>query len=126
MLIPITDRSRNSALQSAEFLGGLDERKFEDLEVWQFSMDVVYFIYDVTASFPKDELYGIISQMRRAAVSIPSKMLIAQHLGYLSTEAAKELKTKLDRVGRMLNGLISFTSGTQRVAASTKPTFASD
>ena len=118
--------------------------RFEDLEVWQFSMDVVYFIYDVTARFPKDEVYGLTAQMRRAAVSIPSniaegkgrttdkdlalflchargsvyelqtQMMIAEHLGYLSVQAAEELKAKLDRVGRMLNGLISFASSKQK------------
>ena len=121
--------------------------KFEDLEVWQFSMELVYYIYDVTARFPAEERYGLTAQMRRAAVSAPSniaegkgrttdrdfslflchargsiyelqtQVLIASHLGYISPQEVKELRGRLDRIGRMLNGLISFTSGKQEVRA---------
>ncbi len=112
--------------------------KFEDLEVWQFGMQFVYAIYDATAHFPSDERFGLTSQMRRAAVSIPSniaegkgrktrkdmgvflchargsvyelqtQLLIANHLQYISNSNLEDLKAKLDRIGRMLNGLISF------------------
>lgn len=44
----------------------------KELIVWQKSMDLVVLVYELTASFPKSELFGITSQMRRAAVSIPS------------------------------------------------------
>ncbi len=43
---------------------------FEDLEVWKLAVEFAKNIYDVTNKFPKDEMYGIISQIRRAAVSI--------------------------------------------------------
>jgi len=46
----------------------------KDLEVWKKSMDFVELIYKETAKFPADELYGLTSQMRRAAVSIPSNI----------------------------------------------------
>ena len=46
----------------------------KDLEVWQLSIDLVESVYKVTNSFPKAELYGLTSQMRRAAVSIPSNI----------------------------------------------------
>ncbi len=46
----------------------------KDLEVWKKSMDFVESIYKATAIFPADELYGLTSQMRRAAVSIPSNI----------------------------------------------------
>lgn len=49
-------------------------RSYEDLKVWQRAMDLVYVIYDITRAFPKDEMYGLVSQMRRAAVSIPSNI----------------------------------------------------
>ena len=58
----------------------------KDLRVWQFGMDLVVFIYGLTRSFPKDELYGLVSQVRRAAVPIPSN--IAEGYGRRS---AKEL-----------------------------------
>ena len=46
----------------------------KDLEVWRLGMDLVEEIYKMTKSFPKSELYGLTSQMRRAAVSIPSNI----------------------------------------------------
>ncbi len=47
---------------------------YKDLFVWQKSYELVKEIYFVTKSFPKDEQYGIISQMRRAAIAIPSNI----------------------------------------------------
>ena len=49
-------------------------RKHHDLHVWQASMDLVQDVYKVTASFPKDEMYALTSQMRRSAVSVPSNI----------------------------------------------------
>jgi four helix bundle protein len=46
----------------------------KDLDVWKRSMDLVELVYDFTKSFPDDEKYGLTSQMRRAAVSIPSNI----------------------------------------------------
>ena len=46
----------------------------KDLDVWKFSMDLVELVYQETAKFPKEERYGLTSQMRRAAVSIPSNI----------------------------------------------------
>lgn len=47
---------------------------YRDLIVWQKSVDLAIEIYRLTALFPKEELYGLASQMRRAAVSIPSNI----------------------------------------------------
>lgn len=47
---------------------------FRDLKVWQLGMDIVECAYDLTATFPKDELYGLTSQLRRAAVSVPANI----------------------------------------------------
>ena len=46
----------------------------KDLEVWKKSMDLVELTYDLTSKFPSDERFGLVSQMRRAAVSIPSNI----------------------------------------------------
>ncbi|NCP06792.1 MAG: four helix bundle protein [Flavobacteriales bacterium] len=46
----------------------------KDLDVWKRSMDLVQLIYEYTKLFPKEEMYGLTSQMRRAAVSIPSNI----------------------------------------------------
>ena len=48
--------------------------KFEKLIVWQKSLDLTALVHSVTLKFPKDELYGLTSQMRRSAVSIPSNI----------------------------------------------------
>ncbi len=54
---------------------------YRDLIVWQKSMDLVIEIYKLTENFPKTEQYGIISQMRRAAVSIPSNIAEGRRRG---------------------------------------------
>ena len=45
-----------------------------DLDVWKGSMDLVYEMYRITGSFPKTEIFGLTSQIRRAAVSIPANI----------------------------------------------------
>lgn len=47
---------------------------FEKLEVWQSAMDLSKFVYSITENFPQSELYNLTSQMRRAAISIPSNI----------------------------------------------------
>ena len=47
---------------------------YRELTVWQKSMDLVVTVYEFTRDFPKEEQYGLISQMRRCAVSIPSNI----------------------------------------------------
>ena len=47
---------------------------FRNLKIWQKSVEFVVKVYEITASFPKDEIFGLASQMRRAAVSIPSNI----------------------------------------------------
>jgi four helix bundle protein len=51
---------------------------YRDLLVWQKAMDLVEAIYRATSSFPREELYGLVSQMRRAAVSIVSNIAEGQ------------------------------------------------
>ncbi len=113
---------------------------YRDLKVWQSAMQLVYDVYEVTKTFPNGELYGLVSQMRRAAVSIPSniaegkgrsthkdfaaflrhsrgslheletQVMIAQHLGYVSGKQSCELLNRAREVGRMLNGLIGYAA----------------
>ena len=47
---------------------------FQDLRIWQEAMDLTVEIYRVTGGFPRNETYGLASQMRRAAVSVPSNI----------------------------------------------------
>ncbi len=49
-------------------------RTFEDLEVWQKSKRLALQVYEITTAFPKDEMYGIISQIKRAALSVPANI----------------------------------------------------
>jgi four helix bundle protein len=81
------------------------------LIAWQKSMDLVVSIYDVTGSFPKQETYGLVSQLRRAAVSVPSNIAEGaadrtpdQFRNFLSTAigSLNEINTQLElalRVG---------------------------
>lgn len=55
-------------------IGDMVVKTYRDLNVWKASMEVVDMIYDVTKSFPHEELYGLTNQMRRSAVSIPSNI----------------------------------------------------
>ena len=79
-------------------------KSYKDLIVWQKSMDLVILIYELTSKFPKSELFGITSQMRRASISIPS--CIAEGWGRKSSKeyyqfmsiaygSALELETQL-------------------------------
>ena len=49
-------------------------KTYKDLDIWQKGMDLSVLIYEVTKKFPVDEKFGLISQMRRCAVSIPSNI----------------------------------------------------
>ncbi len=57
-------------------------KSYRDLIVWQKAIDLTVLIYELTKSFPKEELYGLSNQMRRCAVSIPSN--IAEGAGRLN------------------------------------------
>lgn len=109
---------------------------YRDLRVWQRALDWVIDVYDETRGFPKEELYGLVSQMRRAAVSIPSNIAegkgrltdrdrahffcqargslleletqirIAQRLQYIPESRTNALIDLCAELGRMLNSLI--------------------
>ena len=110
-------------------------RAHEKLDVWKKGIDFVVALYKATESFPKDEKFGLTSQLRRAAVSIPAniaegarrksykefayflsnsqgsasevetELLIANRLKYVSDETYRLLSSSLDEIGRMLTGL---------------------
>ena len=79
-------------------------RTHKDLEVWKEAMALARGTYELTGAFPKEELYGLVSQMRRAAVSIPSNVAegaarssnreFIQYL-YVSLGSLAELETQL-------------------------------
>ncbi len=82
----------------------MSKHKFKKLTIWQLGMEIVKDIYDLTKAFPKEEIFGITSQMRKSAVSIPSN--IAEGCGRdtnpqlinflrISLGSAYELETQL-------------------------------
>jgi four helix bundle protein len=119
----------------------MSEKPHRRLKLWQKSVEFVAQLYRVTAAFPVAERYGIVSQIRRAAVSIPSNIAegaarrsrreyqqflytargslseldtqleISQRLGYLKPEAAEALQDRLDELSKMLNGLLAYVAG---------------
>lgn len=110
----------------------------KDLDVWKKAVNFVTDLYIETRDFPKEELYGLTSQMRRAAISIPSniaegsarqgnkefihflhmalsssaeldtQLIIALNLNYISKEKYSFLTNQLTEIGKMLNGLINY------------------
>ena len=111
-------------------------RNFKDLEIWQRGLDLATSVYSVTKAFPKEEVYGLTSQMRRAAVSVPSNIAegfnrrsnrdyglflyialgslgeletqtrIARNLEFMASSAAEALIKEIDEIQRMTRNLI--------------------
>lgn len=82
----------------------------KDLIVWQKSMDLVVAVYKLTEKFPKSELYGITSQMRRCSVSIPSNIAEGRKRGgakeyrqflIIAISSAVELETQIELSKRL-------------------------
>jgi four helix bundle protein len=112
------------------------EKPHKKLDVWQAAMKATKVIYELTKPFPEEEKFGLVSQMRRAAVSIPcniaegaarqgrkefknfvsmaqgslseldTQLELCVLLGYLSKERIEEIEGDLIRIDRMLSGLI--------------------
>jgi four helix bundle protein len=83
---------------------------FRDLRVWQISMDLVEHVYQVTRGFPKYEIYGLASQMQRAAVSVPSNIAegharahLKEYLHHLAMAQGSlaELQTQIEIAERL-------------------------
>ena len=79
-------------------------QSYKELVVWQKSIELVRQVYKVTDAFPKSEMYGLMSQMRRCAVSIPSNIAegykrrsVKEYLQFLSVAdaSAAELETQI-------------------------------
>jgi four helix bundle protein len=119
------------------------EKTHRDLRAWQEAMNLVVAVYQQTAAFPKEELYGLATQLRRAAASVPSNIAegaarnssreLFQYLG-VATGSVAELETQLElairlkylpadsealvqvrRVGRLVNALRkSYDTGSEQ------------
>ncbi len=114
-------------------------KSFTDLDAWREGHGLVLMIYKVTKSFPKDEIFGLTSQMRRCAVSITSciaegfsrqsykekvqfyamaqgsatelqnQILIARDIGYINTDSFQIIATRSVKVHKIVNGLIKYS-----------------
>ena len=113
------------------------KQNYRDSIVWQKAIEFVTEIYRITEGFPSKEIYGLTSQIRRCAVSIPSniaeskgrltggefrqflghargstleietQILIANRLGYIDENTARKLLSGSAEIGRLINGLLS-------------------
>ena len=111
-------------------------RSFRDLIVWQNAMDLAVLVYKASEKLPRSEIFGLTSQLRRSAVSIPSNIAegkavggqsyprhikialgseaelqtqieLAKRLGMLSEQEASEVLEDTAEVGRMLTALLN-------------------
>ena len=115
-------------------------RPHQNLDVWKKAIDLTVCVYAATETFPRDEKFGLTSQIRRATVSIAAniaegaarrsakefrnflsiaqgsasevetELLIAYRLGYLSKLEFETLVAKLEEIGRMITGLSQYLS----------------
>ncbi len=113
----------------------------KDLDVWKDSVKLVKQVYEITALFPKEELYGLTSQIRRAAISIPSniaegcarnsdkeliqflyislgslaelqtQLIISKELGYINNDLVVD--NDIEKIRKMLLGLIKYLRSKQ-------------
>ncbi len=112
-------------------------KHYQELIAWQKAMDLVVLVYEHTACFPKEEMFGLTNQVRRAVVSVPSNLaegqgrrttkeflnflsiargslqevetqiLLAERLNYLKEMYRAEIIGLSSEVGRLLSGLIA-------------------
>jgi len=124
-------------------------KSFRDLRVWQAGIELVESVYAITSKFPRNEVYGLSSQMQRAAVSVPSNIAegharestkeylqhlsiaqaslaeletqveIARRLNYVSDDELSTLLTKISALGRQLFSLRNALMNPKGRAAST-------
>ena len=114
-----------------------DIRSYRDLIVWQKARELVKKVYEGSESFPRNEVFGLTQQMRRAAVSVPSniaegygrgsrpeyirflhiargslyeietQLLLAEDLGYLSGDVSRSLQHAAESVSKLLYRLLA-------------------
>lgn len=111
-------------------------RNFKDLKIWQRGVELVKLIYQITSNFPSVEKYGIVSQMRRAVVSVPSniaegfmrrhnkeykqflyialgslaeletQIIISKELDFIKAEQSNDMLSVITELNKMTTGLI--------------------
>jgi four helix bundle protein len=124
------------------FNNDMNNTIYRDLVAWQKGIDLCELVYRASAAFPSHEIYGLTSQIRRAAVSVPSniaegagritrgeylqsvgyargslleietQLIVAQRLGYLDSKEIDKLMELTNEIGRVASGLIRALSRT--------------
>ena len=103
----------------------------KDLNAWKFAIDLATDIYIVTKTFPKEELFAMVSQMRRAAtsvsmniaegfgrgsdkdtirflyISLDTQIILSQRFGFINADDADRLSQRVMLISKMINSLIS-------------------
>jgi four helix bundle protein len=127
-------------------------RSYHHLLVWQKGISLAQIIYRLTTEFPSEEKFGLIAQMRRAAVSVPSniaegqarnttgefiqfishaegslaeldtQLILAAQLGFIAADKIKPCADSIDELRRMLNGLRRAVAGQKPVSKNSKAT----
>lgn len=125
-------------------VAGRAVRSYRDLDVWRASMDLAVACYEITSTFPPEECFGLASQIRRAAVSIPANIaegngrettndyvrflriaqgslkevethaILAERVSLSTEEQSASILEAADRIGRMLRGLIRSLQGVEQ------------
>jgi four helix bundle protein len=111
-------------------------KNFKDLKIWHKGIELVKLVYQITDSFPASETYGLVSQMRRSAVSIPSniaegfmrrhnkefkhflyitlgslaeletQIILSEQLGFMNAAQSKTVQTDINELDKMITALI--------------------
>ncbi len=109
-------------------------KNYENLEVWREGIELAILIYKITGNFPKDEIYGIVSQLRRSAISVStniaegagrnstqefirfinislgslneveSLIYVSLKLNYINENNFNNIKNQIDKIGKLLGG----------------------
>ncbi|MCR9074626.1 MAG: four helix bundle protein [bacterium] len=124
-------------------MGNRAVQSYQDLAAWQEARVLVRMVYEMSKTFPADERFGLVSQIRRCAVSVPSniaegygrgsrndysrflriargslfeietQLILASDLGFIEGDAKTDIQEQIDRVARPLWGLIRSVENTQ-------------
>ena len=131
------------ATNSEFVMGNRAVQSYQDLAAWQEARVLVRKVYNMTKAFPNDERFGLVSQIRRCSVSVPSniaegygrglrndysrflriargslfeietQLILASDLGFIEGDAKTDIQEQIDRVARPLWGLIRSVENTQ-------------
>lgn len=137
-MIDLVNDIQENKVEDEPYQYGLKEFSFERLEVWNRSLDLVEFVYEMTREFPSEEKFSLTSQIRRSAISAPSNiaegtsrrttrdkihflnisysslielvnhLVIGLRLGYIHQEDYVKARLQIQSITAMINALVRF------------------